>query len=111
MLTSENRGRVWGHTQVRDSRTFAYWNNGPLHGAPEPAHPLDDQRSFMETSQTPFPFDQPCLVAPVSVVGFTQCRIPRTNAPQSRYHSTTMNSMSLDLTKGWSGPHRLGTSA
>ena len=27
------------------------------------SHPLDDVRSFMETSQPPFPFDQPCLVA------------------------------------------------
>ena len=27
------------------------------------SHPLDDERSFMESSQPPFLFDQPCLVA------------------------------------------------
>ena len=31
------------------------------------SHPLDDKRSFMESSHPPFPFDQPCLVAPLSV--------------------------------------------
>ena len=28
------------------------------------SHPLDDERSFMESSHPPFPFDQPRLVAP-----------------------------------------------
>jgi hypothetical protein len=27
------------------------------------SHPLDDKRSFMESSHPPFPFDQQCLVA------------------------------------------------
>jgi hypothetical protein len=35
--------------------------------AGQDSHPLDDKRSFMVASQPPFPFDQPCLVAPVSL--------------------------------------------
>ena len=27
------------------------------------SHPLDDKRGFMKSSHTPFPLDQPCLVA------------------------------------------------
>ncbi len=35
------------------------------------SHPLDDKRSFMESSHPPFPSDQPCLVAPLSLGQFT----------------------------------------
>ena len=38
------------------------------------SHPLDDKRSFMETSQPPFLFDQPCLVAPISLDHFSRPR-------------------------------------
>ena len=27
------------------------------------SHPLDDKQGFMKSSHTPFPLDQPCLVA------------------------------------------------
>ena len=27
------------------------------------SHPLDDEQGFMKSSHTPFPLDQPCLVA------------------------------------------------
>jgi len=32
------------------------------------SHPLDDERSFMESSHPPFPFDQPCLAATVRAI-------------------------------------------
>ena len=45
------------------------------------SHPLDDVRSSMESSQPPFPFDQPCLVAP-----FLPIR-PGSHAPPRRHDS------------------------
>ena len=32
------------------------------------SHPLDDKRSFMESSHPPFPFDQPCLAATMPAI-------------------------------------------
>ena len=64
-------------TYPRPTRSRAYASPNPL---PSPAqgslpagrahpspgrvsHPLDDKRGFMKSSHTPFPLDQPCLVA------------------------------------------------
>jgi hypothetical protein len=61
----------------RLTRSRAYASPAPLPGpsqgslparagsplAGRDSHPLDDERSFMESSHPPFPFDQQCLVA------------------------------------------------
>ena len=43
------------------ARLAAARAGSPLAG--RASHPLDDKRSFMESSHPPFPFDQQCLVA------------------------------------------------
>jgi len=47
------------------------WAGSPFAG--RDSHPLDDKRSFMESSHPPFPFDQPCLVALVLLCAHRVC--------------------------------------
>ena len=69
----------FGATYPRPTRSCTYASPDPLPvpaqgslparaGSPlagRDSHPLDDEQGFVKSSHTPFPLDQPCLVAPV----------------------------------------------
>jgi hypothetical protein len=54
--------RFAARVTTNGARLATGWAGSPLAG--QVLHPLDDKRSFMVASHPPFPFDQPCLVAP-----------------------------------------------